>query len=111
MDNRWSYIGGGIFLLLLFILSFMSTQGKSIVCKEETLTIKRENYYDLREIGSKSDSEGQSQSDFVFGSDVIPMAYLDIYDSQDYYSENPYVYPVKSTYTTALYDVRREMVN
>jgi hypothetical protein len=111
MDNRWSYIGGGIFLLLLFTLSFMSTWENSIVYKKKSLTVKKENYYNVREINPEVNPKEQSQRDFTFGSDVIPMAYLDIYDSQDYYSENPYVYPVKSTYTTALYDVRREMVN
>lgn len=36
-----------------------------------------------------------------------PLKYLEIYDTQDEYQQNPWIYPVPQTTTTAMYEVYR----
>ena len=36
------------------------------------------------------------------------LTYLDTYETQDFYKQNPWVYPIPQTYTTALYATRRK---
>lgn len=38
---------------------------------------------------------------------IEPMTYLTTYEQQDFYRENPEVYPVPQTYTTAKYQFER----
>ena len=39
-----------------------------------------------------------------------PLEYLNIYDTEDYYQQNPYIYPVPQTYATAYYAMKRRQL-